>query len=137
MVDRITVHRDGRDIYDIVLEASFSRLREEVSSLGVKGRRLCIVTDTNVAPLYLEQVKEQLSAVSDKITAFVFVAGEAQKNLDTVQKLYQHLILHHYDRKDLRICRCHLSARCALYSNTNHIVVPGRQQYWRQNRCGF
>ncbi len=103
MVDRITVHRDGRDIYDIVLEASFSRLREEVSSLGVKGRRLCIVTDTNVAPLYLEQVKEQLSAVSDKITAFVFVAGEAQKNLDTVQKLYQHLILHHYDRKDLLV----------------------------------
>lgn len=103
MAERITVHRDGQDIYDIVLEASFSGLGEEMSSLEIKGRRLCIVTDTNVAPLYLEQVKEQLSAVSDKITSFVFPAGEAQKNLDTVRKLYQHLILHHYDRKDLLV----------------------------------
>ena len=103
MAGRITVQRDGKDIYDIMLESSFSRLGEEVSRLGTEGRKLCIVTDTNVAPLYLEQIKEQLIPVSGEISSFVFSAGEAQKNLDTVRELYKHLILHHYDRKDLLV----------------------------------
>lgn len=103
MSGRITVHRDGKDIYDIVLESSFSRLREEAAELNIEGRKLCIVTDTNVASLYLEPVKKQLAPLASEISTFVFPAGEAQKNLNTVQELYRHLILHHYDRKDLLV----------------------------------
>lgn len=103
MADRITVHRDGKDIYDIVLESSFSRLGEEVSRLEIAGRKLCIVSDSNVASLYLEEVKAQLMPYCSNVGSFVFQAGEEQKNLDTVRELYRYLILNHYDRKDLLV----------------------------------
>ena len=54
---RMQVCRDGAPIYDIVLEDSFDRLPEEMERLGSQGRKLCIVTDSNVAPLYLEAVE--------------------------------------------------------------------------------
>lgn len=103
MTDRITIHRDGEDIYDIVLEPSFARLGKEVSELGIKGRKACIVSDSNVAPIYLDAVKEQLAPYCSAVDSFVFQAGEEQKNLDTVRELYRYLICRHYDRKDVLV----------------------------------
>ena len=49
MSDRMTVHRDGKPIYDIVMEENYDRLGQEVASLSVRERRLCVVTDSTVA----------------------------------------------------------------------------------------
>ena len=103
MSDRITVHRDGKNIYEIVLENSFDYLGEEILRLGSEGRKLCVVTDSNVAAWYLKPVQEQLSSVCLRVDSFVFPAGEEQKNLDTVRELYRELIQKHYDRKDFLI----------------------------------
>lgn len=100
MAERLTVHRDGAAIYDIVIEPSFDKLGEEASRLKISGRKLCIVTDSNVAPLYLQQVEKALSPYCAKTDAYVFPAGEEHKNIDTVKALYEFLILHHYDRSD-------------------------------------
>ena len=55
-----------------------------------------------MASLYLDKVKEILSqcAVKSNI-CFIFPAGEEHKNLDTIRMLYEHLILEHFDRKDM------------------------------------
>lgn len=98
--DRMTVHLDGRPIYDIVLSDSFDGLEEELKKLGCAEKKLCIVTDSNVAPLYLEEVKKLISGCCRSVTSYVFPAGEENKNLDTVRGVYEHLILNHYDRKD-------------------------------------
>lgn len=103
MANRITVHQDGTPIYDIVLESSFDRLREEVKSLGVEAQKLCIVSDSNVAPLYFARVKAQLQSCCRQIDCFVFPAGEEQKTLNTVRDLYETLILKHYDRGDMLV----------------------------------
>ena len=103
MARRMTVHRDGNAIYDIVIQSSFDYLGQEVKALSVEGRKLCIVTDSNVAPLYLEQVEEQLRPCCGQTDAFVFPAGEEHKNLDTVKSLYEFLILRHYDRGDMLV----------------------------------
>lgn len=103
MLDRITVENNGRRLYDIVLEASFSRLGEEASRLEIGKRKLCIVTDSNVAPLYLEAVEAQLQPFCKKADSFVFPAGEGQKNLDTVRELYRYLIQRQYDRNDVLV----------------------------------
>lgn len=103
MSDRITVHRDGKNIYEIVLENSFDYLGEEILRLGSEGRKLCVVTDSNVVAWYLKPVQEQLSSVCLRVDSFVFPAGEEQKNLDTVRELYRELIQKHYDRKDFLI----------------------------------
>lgn len=102
MANRLTVHdRSGAPIYDIALEPDFGRLRHEVSALGTAGKRICVVTDSNVANLYAEEVRELLSGVCRQTEVFVFPAGEEQKNLDTVRRLYEFLILHEFDRGDM------------------------------------
>ena len=101
MANRMTVHRDGKAIYDIVLEPSYDRLGKEVGGLLTGRRKICIVTDSNVAPLYEAQVRAQLEPQCSQVDVFVFPAGEEHKNLDTVRQLYGFLIQRRYDRGDL------------------------------------
>lgn len=98
--DRLTVDLNGRPIYDIVLSDSFEDLEEELKQLGCAEKKLCIVTDSNVAPLYLKEVEERIAGCCRSVSSYVFPAGEASKTLDTVRGVYEHLILNHYDRKD-------------------------------------
>ena len=97
----LPVHRDGKFCYEIWLEQDFERLPECVEALGVRGRRLCIVTDSHAGPLYAEAVREKLAKVFGKVTVWTVEAGEGHKTLDTVRALYEHLILEHFDRKDM------------------------------------
>ena len=43
------------------------------------------MSDSNVAPLYAKHIEEQLLKTGNKVFTFVFEAGEANKNLDTVE----------------------------------------------------
>ncbi len=103
MAERITVHRDQKAIYDIVLETSFDRLGEEASLVMKQGKKACIVTDSNVGPLYGKAVEAQLAPNCSRLDTFQFPAGEEHKNLDTVKNLYEFLILNHYDRGDMLV----------------------------------
>ena len=102
MSERMTIHLNGRSVYDIVLETSFDRLGREAAPF-VDGRKVCIVTDSNVAGLYLDEVAEIFSACSRHVTSFIFPAGEEHKNLNTVQNLYETLILEKFDRRDILV----------------------------------
>ena len=94
---------------DIISVRGKGRFRYEgVSRQTKKGRNsvnrnFCIVTDTNVAPLYAAEVQKVLSPVASKISVFTFEAGEKSKNLNTVQQLYKVLIEEKLDRKSLII----------------------------------
>ena len=97
----LPVQRDGAFCYSIVLERSFEELSGQLKALDTDGRRICIVTDSQVGPLYGELVREAISKVCKKVTIYTIEAGEEHKTLDTVKGLYEHLILEHFDRKDL------------------------------------
>ena len=101
MGDSLHVNVNNETGYDIVLEDDFGRLGELLLDLGYKDRRLCIISDSNVFPLYGEQLTKALSSVSDSIYSIVFKAGEDHKNLDTVKDIYRSLIEYRLDRKDL------------------------------------
>lgn len=53
------------------------------------GRRAVIVTDEQVADLYLKQTADALSASGFIVEAIRIVPGEASKTMDTVMSLYQ------------------------------------------------
>ena len=97
----LPVQRDGEFCYSICLERSFQELSGRIGDLDVSRRRICIVTDSHVGPLYGKAVKEALSGVCKKVTVYTIEAGEEYKTLDTVRGLYEHLILERFDRKDL------------------------------------
>ncbi|MBR1877286.1 MAG: 3-dehydroquinate synthase [Lachnospiraceae bacterium] len=106
MADRLFVHTDEKDEkkgYEIILEKDFSGLEGAVKELGYEKRRMCIVTDSNVSDLYASEVERELKSIALTVTVFVFEAGEENKNLDTVRKLYTHLIENRFDRKDVLI----------------------------------
>lgn len=103
MTDRIRVHMNEVPVYNIVLKKDFFSLSDEVTTLGIKNKKLCIVTDSTVDKLYLEQVAAILSSCCLEVISFSFPAGEANKNLSTVQKLYKELILARFDRGDMLV----------------------------------
>jgi 3-dehydroquinate synthase len=100
---KIAVNRDGAYCYSIWLEPDFENIREALESLQTKEKKLCIVTDDAVAPLYAEKLIQVLKPCCKKISLFVFKAGECNKTLDTVRALYEHLILEKFDRKDMLV----------------------------------
>lgn len=103
MSELITVHYNERPIYDIVIERDFSKLAKKVSQLAISGRKLCIVTDSNVGKLYADSVKEELEKTGNKVFVFTFEAGEQNKNLNTVEDVYEFLIMNKFDRKDMLV----------------------------------
>lgn len=103
MSEILTVHMNEEPVYNIVLETSFEKLEEQVTALGTSGKKLCIVTDSNVAGLYLEEVTARLKKCCREVHSFIFPAGEEHKNLDTVRDLYTRLIELRYDRNDMLV----------------------------------
>lgn len=99
----ITVSYEGKPSYQIEIQRDFGLLPEKLKELGYGGNRACIITETTVGKLYLEEVKGLLSPMFSCCISFVFEAGEASKNTDTVGKVYEHLIQNSFDRKDVLI----------------------------------
>ncbi len=89
--------------YDIVIEHSLERLPEIIEKLDVKDRRALIVTDSNVAPLYLAPLSEAVTPCFKEVFSFTVPAGEENKNLDRVREILCELIKCSFDRKDLII----------------------------------
>lgn len=100
---KLLVKREGDFRYPICFEEDFSNLAQVMREEGLADRKICIVTDSNVGPLYEAPVKKALSEVSSDISVFTFEAGEKNKNLDTVSSLYQALISNGLDRKSLLV----------------------------------
>lgn len=97
----MTVHdKKQNPIYDIVFSKDYSDLLQSLAPLNLAERKVCIVTETNVAPHYLDEVVSVFKTAAGTVTTFIFEAGEASKTLNTVQNLYEHLILAGFDRKD-------------------------------------
>lgn len=99
----LTVHYEGKPIYDIGFYSDFSHLAQMCEPLQLNNRKVCVVTDSHVAPHYLETVCAVFSEISPTVIQYVFEAGEEQKSLTTVKNLYKHLILNHFERQDILV----------------------------------
>lgn len=65
------------------------------------GSRVCIVSDSNVWPLYGKTASDSLLRSGFEVVCFVFQAGEASKNLHTYGDLLNFLSGNHITRSDL------------------------------------
>lgn len=101
MSQLITVHYEGKPIYPIVIEKDYSHLAEVLSDMELQNRKICIVTDSHVAPYYASEVMEIAREVASYAMIFSFPAGEQSKTLDVIEDLYEELIKAHFDRKDI------------------------------------
>ncbi len=101
MAKRISVTVPSQADYEILIRNDFDDLARELEKFAIATKKLCIITDSNVGRLYAQQVVLQLKRHCREISVFTFTAGEASKNLETVQDIYRFLISHKLDRKDM------------------------------------
>lgn len=101
--NKIEITNEGKKAYDIVFRESFDDLTKTMDFLDLEKRKVCIVTESNVAGFYLREIYERISSKAAKTVTFSFTAGEENKQLKTIESLYEHLIKNHFDRKDLLI----------------------------------
>lgn len=91
----------GTAAYPIYFAEDFSGLSEAAVKCGYKGRKLCIITDSNVEGIYADTVKKELEQVFSVVRICVFKAGEKSKTLDTIRSFYEFLLENKFDRKSV------------------------------------
>ena len=89
--------------YDILIEQGILSSCAQYISPFIRGKKIMIVCDTNVAPLYLEEVKNSFSDTDFEIYSHIFTAGEQSKHLGTVSQIYDALSENGFDRKDMLV----------------------------------
>ncbi len=87
----------GERSYPIVI-GSYLLENEEFARL-VPGKRVAIVTNTVVAPLYLERLTAMLQAAGKECVPIVLPDGEEEKNVDNLMAIFTALLEHKCDRK--------------------------------------
>ncbi len=103
-MDALTVNYEGQPCYKIVFKPDFTELLSVFNSEVHKSYdKICIVSDSNVAQLYLAEIIDVFKGTDSQVCSFSFPAGEASKNLDTVNMLYEHLIHKKFTRSSLLV----------------------------------
>lgn len=100
---KLTIHYKNVPVYPIVLSDSFDELGEELEQLSLRERKVCIVTDSHVGEKYLKEITDIFEEHCMSVKKYVFPAGEENKNLETVQKLYEYLIFSRFERRDMLV----------------------------------
>lgn len=96
---KVTVHASKS--YDILIGSGLlASLGAEAKKLG-KARKVCIVSETNVFPLFGAAAEESLKNAGFETVSFVFPAGEASKSAETYLKLLGTLAGNRLTRSDL------------------------------------
>ncbi len=90
----------GERSYPIFIGSDLLENSELVSPFLEKSRAV-VVTNSVVAPLYLEKIKRLLGSRYD--SSVILPDGEQYKNLDSVGLIYEHLLRGKYDRKTVLI----------------------------------
>lgn len=88
----------GARSYDIhVANGALDSVGFLTAHLRLQGKA-ALLTDSNVAPLYAGRVRQGLEEAGYHVTLHVFEAGEAHKNLTTVETLVNEMVATGHDR---------------------------------------
>lgn len=87
--------------YEIKFCDSYKNLIDFIKPLSINGKKVCIITDETVGSYYLNEVKEAIEPIAEKLIDFSIKPGEKSKNLNTVYNLYEILIQEHFDRESV------------------------------------
>ena len=96
-----TVHVAASRKYDVCIGSGLLDSVGTYAAQNKKAHKVCIVSDTNVWPLYGHRVQSSLEQAGFSVCRFVFRAGESQKSLETYASLLSSLAQNQITRTDL------------------------------------
>lgn len=86
--------------YDIIVSDDLLNKSGNFIANVTKAKKAALVTDDNVNKIYTAPVKKSLEESGIEVCVFVFPHGEASKNSDTLNRLYNFLIDNQITRTD-------------------------------------
>lgn len=88
------------DKYDILIEKGLLSKSGELVKTVLNCKKLALISDTNVYPIYGDIVKSQLETEGYEVFTFVFKAGEASKKTSTVVEMVEFMAENQLTRGD-------------------------------------
>lgn len=86
--------------YNVLIENNLLDKAGEIAiECGLRGKA-CVISDTNVAPLYIERVRKALENAGLEIFEYVFESGEKSKNAGHFIEILNFLAKNHFTRTD-------------------------------------
>lgn len=96
---KIRVNASGA--YDCIVGSGILDRCGELTAEYLSPRRVCIVTDENVAPLYLERVENSFEEAGFSAEVCIFPGGEENKTVSTVEEILNFLADTQMTRSDI------------------------------------
>lgn len=101
-MENIIVSTENKS-YPIYFVKDFEGFGKAVERAELLGRKVCIITDDNVSPLYIDEFKKVCLNVFNEVFVYTFKAGEQNKNMETITKFYDFFMENKLDRKSVVI----------------------------------
>ncbi|MEN8737414.1 MAG: 3-dehydroquinate synthase [Akkermansiaceae bacterium] len=96
-MNSVSVDLGSRSYEILVSPGLLAEVGPRITAADLNGRA-AIITDTNVAPHYLEKVISSLKNEGFNVTSHIFPAGEASKSMAQTEELCREMIQHGHDR---------------------------------------
>ncbi|GGG02778.1 MULTISPECIES: 3-dehydroquinate synthase [Cysteiniphilum] len=95
MITEVVVSPKGKPSYPVMIspDIDFARLISYI-----KNKEVLVVTNTTIADLYLSQLDKAIKGECFKYAHCILADGEAHKNSDSLNTIYQHLLERNYTR---------------------------------------
>lgn len=87
--------------YDIIIDNNILKNAGEYVKKVSNAKKLCIISDSNVYPIYGDVVKNSLEDAGYQVYSYVFEAGEASKKTSTVISMVEFMAENELTRGDL------------------------------------
>ncbi len=94
-----TVHV-GKDLIDNVGTFILNTFLKSGSAENIRDKKIAVITDSNVAPLYLSRVCRSINGEGFTAVSFTFEAGEQSKNVKTLESIWEFLAEKEMTRSD-------------------------------------
>lgn len=86
--------------YDVLIEPGLLKTAGERIAQIWSPRKIALISDDNVAPLYQKDLAAQLTNQGFEVHCYDFPAGEASKSLAQLQRLSEKLAKANFNRDD-------------------------------------
>lgn len=99
-----TITVEASKKYDVIVgHGLLNEAGERIRSLLPKAQRAVVISDDNVAPLYLERVTKSLEKAGFEVLSFVFPHGEPSKNGETYLQILNFMAAGQITRSDVAV----------------------------------
>lgn len=97
---KLCVDVSDKSLSEIYIENGLLSKVGELTKTVLKGKKIALISDTNVYPLYGKNIKNQLENEGYKVFTYIFKAGEASKNTSELIKIVEFMAENELTRED-------------------------------------